>query len=82
MSTMLRGLFSHSLYKHVHKAAHVFIEMLKKSFFYKKKLLCCSHTIFIEMLKKWGCCHTIFIDMLKKIFFLYKNVHEDAVGFL
>ena len=29
----MRGLFSHSFYKHVHKAAHLFIEMLKKSFF-------------------------------------------------
>ena len=38
MSTMLRGLFSHSLYKHVHKAAHVFIEMLKKIFFLYKNV--------------------------------------------
>ena len=81
MSTMLRGLFSHSLYKHVHKAAHVFIEMLKKSFFYKKNIVLFSHN-FHWNAKKVGLLSHNFYWHAKKDVFLYKNVHEDAVGFL
>ena len=79
MCTMLRGLFSHSLYKHFHKAAHVFIEMLKKSFFLNIVLF--SHNFHCNA-KKAGLLSHNFYWHAKKDVFLYKNVHEDAVGFL